>query len=158
MQETIKRIEKIIYELEEINKNLDSREIRDAIENLKIFLYSKKIGNESFLHSYVRDKLLKKFKGSAYIESKELKLNLNFRPDIVFLNKDELIIVEIETDKRRCLKKMEKIFKNLDKVYSLPISTNRKVRIIFVTERDEKILRKAKFYNFEVLDIYEEGK
>ncbi|WP_456372671.1 hypothetical protein [Methanocaldococcus sp.] len=160
--ETLKvkdRILKIIDELNEINRELKNKAIEKAIENLKIAVYGDKIGSEGFYHNYMREKLLEMFQGSQYIESSGTKIsNLGFRPDLVIINKKELIIAEIETNNKRALRKMEKIAKVLDKLKNLPIATNRNVRIIFcLLETNDKIITKAKKHNFEifVLDNFE---
>jgi len=146
------RLKKILEELEDINKNLKSKALEKAIENIKTALHGEKVGSESFEHSYMRSKIVEMFGGNVYVESELTKLSkIGYRPDLVIIKGNEAIIVEIETDKRRALKKMEKVTKILNKIRSQPILANRKLRILFVLSSwDEKVLNYAKSKNFEV--------
>ena len=151
MQE--ERLKKILKELEEINSKLRSRALERAIENIKIALHSEKVGSEGFEHSYIRSKLIEMMGGNVYIESEQTGLSkLGFRPDLVMIKGNEVIIAEIETDKGRALKKMRKIAKLMDKLKSHPIVANRRLKVIFALSKwDERILDFAKRCGFEVL-------
>ena len=148
----IEEIKKIIKRLEELNCELNSNAIKKAIENLKIAIYGKKVGSEGFEHSYIREKLFELFSGNIYVESANTGFSkIGFRPDLLIVNDKELIIVEIETNKKRAKNKMSKICKNLEKIKAFPLSINRKVRIVFcLTFYDDEFLKEAKEKNFEV--------
>ncbi|WP_457548609.1 hypothetical protein [Archaeoglobus sp.] len=151
MQE--ERLKKILKELEEINATLKSKALERAIENVKIALHGEKIGSEGYEHSYIRSKLIERMGGNVYIESEQTGLSkLGFRPDLVMIRGDEVVIAEIETDKSRALKKMRKVAKLMDKLKSHPIVANRRLKIIFALSKwDDRVLDFAKRCGFEVL-------
>ena len=146
------RLKVILKELEEINLDLRSRAIEKAIENIKIALHGDKVGCEGFEHSYMRKKVVEMFGGNVYVESELTGISkLGYRPDLVIVKGDEVIIVEIETERRRALKKMEKVYKILDKIKENPIFSGRRVRVVFALLKwDDEILRFAKSKGFEV--------
>ncbi len=153
--EVVEKIKKMVEDLTIINKDLNDKAIESAINNLKIFISSgKKIGREEYYHSLMREMILNILgnKLGCYVESKSLNfVKLGFRPDIVLISEKEIIIIEIETDKRRTLKKMNKIYKSLENIYSLPITTNRKIKVIFcLAEEWKEVINIAKKYNFFV--------
>jgi len=145
-------IKEIIKKLEEINKELKNKAIDKAIENLKISLYGEKIGSEGFYHSYIRKKLLELFSGNIYVESSNTGFSkIGFRPDLLIVNDKELIIIEIETNKKRAKNKMNKIYKNLDRIKLHSLAINRKIKIVFCsTFFDKELIKEAKEKNFEV--------
>lgn len=153
------RLKKILEELEEINQILKSKAVENAIESLRIALHGEKIGSEGFEHSYIRRKLIELFGGNVYVESGGTSISkIGFRPDLVIVRGDEVIIAEIETDKRNAIRKMTRIAKNIEKIKRLPILAGRKLRVVFaVIEEDEKVKSKAKDLGFElfVLKGYE---
>ncbi|WP_456327843.1 hypothetical protein [Archaeoglobus sp.] len=156
MQE--EKLKKILRELEEINATLKSKALERAIENVKIALHGEKVGSEGFEHSYIRSKLIERIGGNVYVESEQTGLSkLGFRPDLVMIKDDEVIIAEIETDKSRALKKMRKVAKLMDRLKSHPIVANRRLKVIFALSKwDDRILDFAKRCGFEVL-LFEGG-
>ncbi|ADB58110.1 hypothetical protein [Archaeoglobus profundus] len=147
------RLKEILEELERINYVLRSKALERAIENIKIALHGEKVGSEGFEHSYIRHKLIEKIGGNVYIESGQTGLSkLGFRPDLVIIKDEEVIIAEIETDKGRALKKMRKVARLLKDLKSYPIIANRKVRVVFALSKwDERVLSFAESCGFEVL-------
>ncbi len=146
------RLKRILKELEDINKDLKSKAIENAIESLKIALHGEKVGSEGFEHSYIRRKLMETFGGNIYVESGGTKISkLGFRPDLVIIREGEVIIAEIETDARRALKKMDVVAKKLEIAKRYPVFANRKLRVIFaLSKEDERAESKAKELGFEL--------
>ncbi len=160
MQGDVKsRLNAILTELEEINREFKSKALEKAMEFLKIAI-SEEIelkGSESFNHYIAKKRLIEMLGGSIYLESESTKISkIGYRPDAVIIRGDEVIILEIETDKKKALKKFEKIKKNYNKILSNPIFTNRKARIIFgVFDVDEKLIKKAESVGIELYKIGE---
>lgn len=146
------RLEKILKELEEIKRFWRSKAIDDAIECLKIALHGERIGSEGFEHSYIREKLLNIFGGgNVYLESEGTKISkIGFRPDIVIIRGKDVIIAEIENDKREVIKKIVKVAERIEKLKRHPVLANRNLRIVFATsDWDEKIISKVRNFGFE---------
>ncbi len=155
----IKRLKDILTELESINRDMRSKALSKAIDYIKIALKEERDlkGSESFAHYLAKKKLVEMFGGCCYYESEGTGLSKRgYRPDAILIKDDEVIILEVETEKRRILKKFEKIHKNYDKILSNPIFTNRRVRFVFgVFDFDENILKKAKKLGIELYKIDE---
>ncbi len=146
------RLKRILRELEDINKNLKSKAVEDAIESLKIALHGEKVGSEGFRHSYIRKKLIEYFGGNVYIESGGTGISkIGFRPDLVIIREKDVIIAEIETDMKKAMKKMEKIAEKIEDLKKNPIFVNRRLRIVFaISEENERIKSRAKKLGFEL--------
>ncbi len=160
MQRDVKsRLKAILAELEEINRELKSKALEKALEFLKIAL-SEEIelkGYESFNHYIAKKRLIEMFGGNCYLESERTKISkIGYRPDAIIIRDDEVIILEIETDKNKASKKFEKIRKNYNKIITNPIFTNRKARIVFgVFDIDENLIKKAESIGVELYKIGE---
>lgn len=160
MSGNFEKLRKILRELESINKEMNSKALRKAIDYIKIALKEEKDlkGSEGFAHYLAKKRLAELFGGCCYYESEGTGLSKEgYRPDAILIKDDEAIILEVETDKRRILKKFEKIRRNYDKILSNPIFTNRRVRIVFgVFDFDDRIARRAKNLGIELYKINEE--
>ncbi len=146
-----KIIEKVLKELETIEDK--NKALLKAIEYLKIAKNNEVYGFESQAHNLIRKKIIKLFEGAVYQESKDTGFSkkAGFRPDIIILNQKEIIIVEIETNKKRAKNKINKISKNFDKIKALPLAINRKIKIVFcLTFFDKDLIKEIKEKNFEV--------
>ncbi len=149
----IEEISEIIKRLEEINKNINNKNINYAIDFLKLALREEeeKVESkcrESFLHYLLKCGAIKgerDIKG-IYVESKGLKLQkYGYRPDVVLIKDDEVIFIEAEVSRKNFKKKIEKIKKFLEKIHNENflepvlksiVSGERKLRIIFITKDD----------------------
>ena len=158
--EVVKRLRGILKELEEINTILRSSAVDKALEYLRIAMDEslKLKGVEGFDHYTAKVKLvneLLKEGGSCYLEAEQTKLSkIGYRPDAVIIRDDEIVIVEIETDRSRAVKKLKKLKRCLDKIKTHPIVGNRRLRIVFgiLDELDEKGKELAKQLGVEVYD------
>ncbi len=154
----LKRLERIVEELEDINGVLKSPCIVKAIENLKIVLSGerKKRGTESYDHYRAKLRLVELFLkdgGSCYLEAEQTKISkIGYRPDAVVINDDEVVIIEIETDQRRMRKKLKRLKKILDVLRDHPIVSNRNLRIVFGVFGDVKydVVKYAKDIGVEI--------
>ncbi len=149
------RLRRILKELEEINETLRSKAVGKAIENIKIALHGEKIGGEGFEHSYIRSKLIELLGGNVYVESEQTGISkLGFRPDLIVIKGEDVYLIEIETDKRRALRKMKRLAEKLEELKRHPVVTNRNLRVLFVLKSyDERLLEIANAFDFEVLDV-----
>ena len=132
MQEDVElKLREIIKQLNEINKVVNSKSIEKAIENIEIAIGElrslKRKSSEGLDHYKAKIKLLEKILengGSCYLESEQTKLSkLGYRPDAVVIKDKEVVLVEIETNQARMLRKLKKLRKVYPKILSdLPIS------------------------------------
>ncbi len=145
-------LNEMINKLEKINNELNNKAIEKAIEYLKIALKSEKVGSEGYVHSFIRSLVLKKFKGNVYIESQQTKFSkIGFRPDVIILNEKEIIIIEIETNKKRAEEKLKKIINRFPEIEKLPLCNQRKIKIVFcLSFYDADLIKKIKNQKFEV--------
>ncbi len=151
-------VERIRRELEDIIERLESlnlESVRKAIEELKIALKDLEGGmrrsSEGFDHYSAKLRLIEELTrdgGSCYLESEQTKLSkIGYRPDAVIVKDDEVVILEVETDQRRMVRKLRKIGKLKDTILSSPLLTGRRLRIVFGVTEDrlrEDVVKEAK--------------
>ena len=158
MQEDVElKLREIIKQLNEINKVVNSKAIEKAIENIEIAISElrslKRKSSEGLDHYKAKIKLLEKILengGSCYLESEQTKLSkLGYRPDAVVIKDKEVVLVEIETNQARMLRKLKKLRKVYPKILQSPILIGRSLRIIFgvVGEVKQEIVEEAKKLN-----------
>ena len=165
LEEVRKRVEEALRMLEDVSKVFDSKPILRAIEELKIALMEingvKRKSTEGLDHYRVKLKLvdeLTKDGGSCYLESEGTGLSkIGYRPDAVIVKKDELVILEVETDQRRMVRKIRKLLDILPRIKSSPLATGRRLRVVFGVTGDvrDEIRDIAGSAGFEVYTVKE---
>ncbi|HIP24880.1 MAG TPA: hypothetical protein EYG81_00205 [Archaeoglobus profundus] len=165
MQEDVElKLKDIIRQLNEINRIVNSKAIEKAIENIEIAIGElrslKRKSSEGLDHYKAKIKLLEKILedgGSCYLESEQTKLSkLGYRPDAVVIKDREVILVEIETDQSRMLRKLKKLRKVYPKILQSPILIGRSLRIVFGVTGNikQKVIEEAKkLNNIEIYKI-----
>lgn len=144
------RLKKVLEELEDLNSTLKSKAIEKAIENVKIALYSEKVGSEGFKHSYMRRRIVEILGGNVYVESELTGISkIGYRPDLVIIRGNEVRIVEIETDRRGALRKMRKVSNLLKDLKTFARGRTLKVTFV-ISDWDENVLKFAKDKGFEI--------
>ncbi len=165
----IERLEKIIDELESINRILKSRSLENAIKEIRIAIKEqnfklKRKSNESMEHYIMKNLLFNEIikEGDAYyLEAEDTKLSrVGYRPDIVILRENDAIFIEIERNPRNIIKKLVNIKDKQRKIKNHSIFTGRSVKVVFGVlgnEVDENILKNIKkiekYIDFDV-DVY----
>ncbi len=153
-----RKLRNVLRELKEVGKIFKSRTIDKAIEDVKIAIRElqelKRKSSEGLEHYNAKIVLLNmllKDSGSFYLEAEQTKLSkIGYRPDVVIIKDKEVIILEIERDQSRMLKKLRKLKRIYDRILQSPILTGRNLRIIFgiTCERiNDRILNVAKEIN-----------
>jgi hypothetical protein len=162
------KLREIAKQLREINRILDSRTLDKAIENVEIAINElqdqKRKSTEGLDHYNAKIKLLDmilKDGGSCYLEAEQTKLSkIGYRPDAVVIKDREVVILEIETDQRRMLKKLKKLKDVYPKILQSPILTGRSLRIVFGVvggEIRDDVIKEARRLNVEVYRVSGEG-
>jgi len=163
--ERIKReLEEILSRLDDISREIDSRAIQRAIEELRIAMSEleslRRKSTEGLDHYSAKVKLIEELMkdgGTCYLESEQTKLSkIGYRPDAVIVKDDEVIFVEIETDQRRMIGKLKKIKRLWDKILQSPILTGRRLRIAFgITDEKlrEESISEVKKLNVEIYAV-----
>ncbi len=162
-EEVRKEIEEIIARLEKVGQTVKLRPIERAIEELKIavkeFESRRRKGSEGFDHYQAKIRLIEELTkdgGACYLESEQTKLSkIGYRPDAVIIKEDEVIFVEIETDQRRMIKKLKKIRRLWNEITSSPITTGRRIRVVFGVLGDVggDVLREVRNMNVEIYSV-----
>jgi len=154
------KLEKLIDELEKINRLVNVKSIDKAIECLKIAVKEleefERKGLESFEHYDAKLRLLKRIGGTYYLEAEQTKLSkIGYRPDAIVIKDNEVLIVEIEKDKSRFLKKIRKLRGLYNKIIESPILINRSLKIVFgLVEMDLDDKLKEELKNLKNVEIY----
>ncbi len=158
--DVLKEIGEILERLESLRGRVRSRALERAIEELRIAIEEmggvKRKSNEGLRHYLAKVELLKRFEGSVYLEAEETGLSkIGYRPDAVVIGDDEIVIVEIETDPRRAIEKIEKIKRKMDKIKRSPITTNRRLRIVMgiLGKVREELRRRAEEVGVEIVEL-----
>jgi len=156
----MERLEKILEELEDIRRDFAIKSLDKAIEDLKIAvkeLYKiERKGLESLDHYDAKAKILEMIGGTHYLEAEHTKLSkIGYRPDAVVIKDREVVIVEVERDRRRLLNKVRKIKKLYNEILKNPILTGRKLRFVFGLvdiDLDSEIVKELK--TLKDIEIY----
>ncbi len=161
--EVKKEIEEIVARLERVKEAVKLKSLERAIEELKIAVEEveslRRKGSEGLDHYRAKVRLIEELTkdgGTCYLEAEHTGISkIGYRPDAVIIKDEEVIFVEIETDQRRMLKKLRKLRRLWNKIVSFPITTGRRIRIVFGVLGDvrEDVLREAKSMNVEVYSI-----
>ena len=127
---------RILKDLEEVRSKISIKSLEKAIEDIKIAINElekiERKGLESLDHYSAKAKILEMIGGTYYLEAEHTKISkIGYRPDVVVIKDDEVVLIEIERDRRRFINRIKKIKKFYDKILNLPILANRRLRIVF---------------------------
>ena len=158
--DVIREIVEILDRLERLKEKVNSGALNRAVEELRIALEEmggiRRKSNEGLKHYLAKVELLKRFKGSVYLEAEETGLaKIRYRPDAVVIGEREVVIIEIETDARRAMEKVRKIERKIDEIRKSPITTNRRLRIVMgvVGKVGKELRRRAERVGIEVVEL-----